>query len=307
MAEFGSNSVPTEAQTRQWRGLDLRFAAPMCFVSLTSLMAFAVLLHFHEREEYQIVWFASLGALALLWPLNVLELFLSWRVGSSRIRERAWSCVLPPLRLVARDHETGQRIWIPGMSWQTVSKELRERLEKISNLPMIIVACLVLPLIGIEHHYADKIEADFHWASCIAAATSLIWFTFTLEFVVMCSLADRKLVYVRTHWLDLAVILLPLVAFLRALRLGRLLRLQQLSKTARMYRMRGVLMRTWRALLVLDIVRRLLQGGPEKRLKKLEELIQAKELELAELRIEQQRLQDQLTPAAELFEAKLAA
>lgn len=285
--------------TAALRRLDQRLTVPMVIVSLTSLLALAVLLHFHDRAEYRPAWLASLCVSLLLWPMYVLEFVLAWRLGSPRAVERLWCCLLPPLRFAARDHETGQRIWFPGWGWQTVSRELQSRLERFSNVPMIVIACLVLPLIGIEFHYADAIAADLRWAIWVAAATALIWLSFTLEFVVMCSISQRKLIYCKEHWIDLAIILLPLVAFLRALRLGRLLRLNQLTqltRTARMYRMRGVSMRAWRALLLLDIVRRILQGGPARRLQRLDELIRLKESELAELRAEQVFLAAQSPP-----------
>jgi voltage-gated potassium channel len=280
--------------------LDQRFAAPMYIVSILSLLTFAVLLHFHEREEFYGPWLGSLIASMVFYPCFVAEYIAALMAGSPRSRERLWCCLLPPLRLAARDHETGTRIWLPTSGWQTVSADLRVRLEKAGNVPMIAVALLVLPLIGIEYQYADQIEHNPRWAASIAAATTLIWFAFTFEFVVMCSVAERKFEYCKKHWLDLAIILLPLVAFLRALRLGRLLRLQQISRTARVYRMRGVTMRAWKALLVFGIVRRIIHGRPEQRLKKLGEIIAQKEQELAELRQEQLTLQMSLTPSVPL-------
>lgn len=272
----------------------------MVVASVTSLLSLAVLLHFHERTEYRAIWQASLAVSILIWPLYVLEFLAAWWCGSSRTGERLLCCLLPPLRFAARDHETGERIWFPGWGWQTVDQNLQFRLERFSNVPMITVACLVLPLIAIEHHFAAAIAADVRWSACVAAATALIWLAFTLEFVVMCSVSARKLSYCKEHWLDLVIILLPLIAFLRALRLGRLLRLNQLARlteTARIYRMKGVSMRAWKALLVLDIVKRLLQGGPAQRLAKLEKLIEQKETELAALRSEQAFLQHQIAPA----------
>ncbi|MFO0917956.1 MAG: hypothetical protein U0872_06525 [Planctomycetaceae bacterium] len=291
-----SDSHDTDA----WRRLDQRFAAPMSFLSILSLLAFALLLHFHEREEFNGVWLGSLIASLTIYPFYLVEYLAARHAGSPRTRERLWCCLLPPLRLAARDHETGTRIWLPTSGWQPVSADLRSRLEKAGNVPMIGVALLVLPLIGIEYQYADEIQHNPRWAASIASATALIWFAFTLEFVLMCSVAERKIDYCKRHWLDLAIILLPLIAFLRALRLGRLLRLQQLSRTARVYRMRGVIMRAWRALLVLDVVRRVVQGRPEQRLLKLADLIAQKEQELAELRQEQQSLQLSLKPAVSL-------
>jgi voltage-gated potassium channel len=284
------NEIDPAVLRERWRRLDERFAAPMWFVSLASLASLAVLLHFHQREEFAGTVFVSLAVSAALWLWYAAELLLSWRVGSPRLRERLWCCVLPPLRLAARDHETGRRVWLPGLGWQPASRELRDRLERVGSVPMMVVAVLVLPLIALEFAYADDMEANPRLAASVAAATALIWFAFTFEFVVLCSLADRKLKYCREHWLDLAIILLPLLAFLRALRLGRLLRLQQLSRTARVYKLRGTLMRAWRALLVLEIVRRLIHGRPERRLERLAELIAQKELELAELHAEMARL-----------------
>jgi len=280
--------------TARCRRLDHTFARPMFYISLASLLSFAVLLHFHERPEYFWIWCAGLVLSALVWPCYVAEFVLAWRAGSPRARERFWCCVLPPLRIAARDHETGQRVWFPQLKWQAVSRELRDRLERAGNIPMITIACLVLPLIAIEFQYAEQLENHPRWAGGLAAATALIWFAFAYEFVVMFSLAEKKFEYCKTHWLDLAIILLPLVAFLRALRLGRLLRLQQLSRTARIYRMRGLAMRAWRALLVLEIVRRVLQGRPEQRLKRLDELILAKQQELTDLEAERQTLRQRV-------------
>lgn len=283
------------------RRLDGRLARPMWFVSLASLAALAVVLHFHEREEYRGVFIGSLVASIALWPCYLAEYVAAKRAGSERIRERFWCCILPPLRLAARDHETGRRIWLPVLGWQEASIVLQERLERIAGIPMIAVALLVLPLIGFEYVYAEEVEADPRLAGCVAGATSLIWFAFAFEFVMMCSLSERKLEYCRSHWLDLAIILLPLVAFLRALRLGRLLRLQQLGRTARVYKLRGTAMRAWRALLLLEIVRRVIYGRPERRAARLAELIARKEKELAELRAELAQLEASLAsdrPAA---------
>jgi voltage-gated potassium channel len=267
-----------------------RFAGPMWAVSVMSLAGLAVVLHFFERHEFGIAFWSGLVVSAALWPCYVAEAIWAWRVDSPRFRERLWCLALPPLRLAARDHETGARMWLPGLGWQMVSRELRQRLERASSAPMMLVALAVLPMIAVEYVFAEAVEQDAWLAASVAAATALIWFAFTFEFVVMCSLAENKLDYCLKHWLDLAVILLPLVAFLRALRLGRLLRLQQLGRTARVYKLRGTVMRAWRALLVLEIMRRLIQGRPEKRMARLTELIAQKERELAELQEERAAL-----------------
>ena len=72
---------------------------------------------------------------------------------------------------------------------------------------------------------------------------ALVWTAFALEFVVMISVVDRKLRYCLQHWIDILVIVLPLIGFLRMLRLARLGRLNQLGRFTRLYRFRGSVLR----------------------------------------------------------------
>jgi voltage-gated potassium channel len=117
-------------------------------------------------------------------------------------------------------------------------------------------------------------------------STAVIWVAFTTEFIVMASTAEEKFAYCRQHWLDLAIILLPLISFARALRVARAARLGRLGSMSRLYRLRGLAMRAFRAVLLLDIVKRLLLIRPEKRLARLQRALAAKERELAQLRCE---------------------
>jgi voltage-gated potassium channel len=86
----------------------------------------------------------------------------------------------------------------------------------------------------------------------------------------MCSISRNWLTYCKSHWVDLVIILLPLIEYLRILRMSRLARLQRLAKTTgQAYRLRSVAMKAWRALLLLEALQRLTAGTPEKRLAKL--------------------------------------
>jgi hypothetical protein len=80
-----------------------------------------------------------------------------------------------------------------------------------------------------------------------------------------------------------AVELLPV---LRLLRLGRVLRLEQLLNWGRVHRLQALIARAWRAILLLQIVQRLIGRSPQRQLKKLKELLEAKEEEVADLRRE---------------------
>ena len=63
--------------------------------------------------------------------------------------------------------------------------------------------------------------------------------TSSLDAIVMVSLAPKKLDYCKRHWINLVIIVLPLVAFLRTLQLFNFLRIAKASKLAKVYRLRG--------------------------------------------------------------------
>jgi len=105
----------------------------------------------------------------------------------------------------------------------------------------------------------------------------------------MLSSTDKRLSYIKKNWIDLAIILLPLVSFLRSfrvLRLARLAKVQKLAKMGRVFRMRGLFMKTMRALMLFGFINRLLRITPEKRLAKLNALYDEQAEELAELKSE---------------------
>lgn len=270
---------------------DRRIATEMFWLSIFSLLFLAGLLHLHDKPEYQpVLIVCALGFLGI-YPACWVDSIWGGRHGSRQGRARWLYCLLPPLRLGACDHATGKNIWLPGLGWQPVGRDLEQRLERVSSVPMVLMALMVLPLIGVEYLWKERIEADPLLSGLLNGAGGLIWFAFAGEFILRFSIAHSKWSYVRSHFIDLAIVLLPLFAFLQALRLGRLLRLQQLTRTARLYRLRGVALRAWRALLLIDAVSRLINGPAEKRLVKLRATLIQKEQELADLRAEIAKLE----------------
>ncbi len=104
--------------------------------------------------------------------------------------------------------------------------------------------------------------------------------------------------------IDLAIILLPVISFLRslrvvrAMRIARLAKIQQLSKMGRLYRLRGLMMRALRALMILQLINRVFRVGPERQLPKFRLLLEEKQaevhtlsrqIELLERRMQQQK------------------
>jgi voltage-gated potassium channel len=134
----------------------------------------------------------------------------------------------------------------------------------------------------------------FLWAS-----ESLIWLAFAFEFVVMFSIAPKKLRYCRDHWVDLVIIVAPMAAFLRLLRMTRVLRLSKVAPAARAYRLRGLSQRMFRGLLLLTLVRQVLEGSPAKRLVKLRDELRDREHDLEQLRAEIASLEARLADETE--------
>lgn len=226
--------------------------------------------------------------LAFLQPLFVVEMILHIAAGG-----RCWSrnvlyCVCPPFRLGGRDHVDGRSIWLPRIGWARVDQDLVERVEKAFSGPMILFALLVLPVVGFEfyHLMIEKAEPSSGMGDFLKWVEAVIWYAFAVEFIVMVSIVPKKFRYCKEHWIDIAIICLPLISFLRMLRLGQVLRVQQFSRVARVYRLRGLSMRMFRGILVLDIIHRLMAGKPEKRLPKLQEQLAEKEAEIKQLRAE---------------------
>jgi hypothetical protein len=276
-----------------------RSASVMFFVSASSLLFLSGLLHLSDNLDHKSVVIVCAFGYVVCWMACLMEAMGVLPRSSGANRTHWMYCLLPPLRMGARDRLTGTRIWLPRLGWQVADRELEVRLDRISSIPMIAIALMVLPLMAVEYTWGEVIVADPRLSGLMSGAAGLIWFAFAWEFIIRCSIAPKKLEYCLRHWIDLAIVLLPLISFLRAAQLGRLLRLQQLTRTARLYRLRGVALRAWRAMLLIDAVQRLLTGPPERRLHKLRATAEVKQQELDDLRREIARLESSLPAGAD--------
>lgn len=242
--------------------------------------------------------------LFLLWPLFWIEFAYSrnFKGPPSEIKHggvfRMLACVVPPLRIAAPSAAHGGKIWLPILGWHLPGKDLHARLERAFGKPMLIIAMLILPVLLIEFGLHSLVEANQWLQVLLHVCTGFIWCAFTIEFLIMLSATDKRFTYVKAHWIDLAIILLPLISFLRSLRvlrLARLAKVQKLAKMSRVFRVRGLAMKAMRALMLLGFVNRLLGITPEKRLAKLELLYQDQSEELMDLKEEIDGLKAELT------------
>jgi voltage-gated potassium channel len=270
--------------------------------------------HALDISIQEIVVFAAV--LGGLWLTVVAECFVSvlWREpgrsGWRDYRGQLWICLFPALRMVLRSRAVNDRMWFPALGWHEVNRELRLKLERFFSIPMIVIALMILPVLVVEYFWGDTLKQGEHvWTLILLdSCTVVIWVAFTTEFIVMCAVAESKFAYCKLHWLDLAIILLPMISFARALRFARLARLGRLGRMSRLYRLRGLAIRAFRALLLLDVIARLIGRTPQKELVRLRGVLATKEAEIEDLRRDIARLEAQIASqpaqAAESCEAE---
>jgi len=281
---------PSEQQT----SIDRALALPMFVVTVLWLAIAGIAVHLLKDEGERYLEIASICSWILLGLMvpYFIELVIHIRAGKGRWIQNIVFCCFPPARLGAVDHVTGTTMWVPGLGWKKTGDELANDVELRLGYPMIGVALLILPLLGFEFVYHAWIAESQQLGFWMIVAETAIWLAFTIEFTVMISMVNGKVKYAKEHWLDVAIILLPVIAFLRVARLGRLSRLfkikqlGKLGRTARVFRLRGLAMRAWRAVLILEIVDRLMHRDPVKRLKMMEDQLAEKEAESTILRNE---------------------
>jgi hypothetical protein len=276
----------------------------MFFLALLFLMALAGLIHrYPHLSRHDLEAQLIFGFLGGLWLVFLAEAVL--RFWQRDRRRPAWKALasslacglLPPVRMGCRSLTRPDHVWLPGLGWRCCDARLRRTLERFFSVPMILFALMVLPLFILEFTWGEEIRARPALALGLDMGTAVIWLAFTVELIVMLAVTDRPVRYCLTHWIDVAIVLLPAVEVMplfRLLRLGRVLRLEQLLRWGRLQRVQTVAIRGWRGMLLLQIVNRLMGRSLEYRLRQMKELLQAKEEEVADLRQEIGALEERI-------------
>ena len=112
--------------------------------------------------------------------------------------------------------------------------ERAERWERRFEIPVLVAALLVIPVIAIEQS-----EAREPWRTLASALNWLIWLVFAAELVVMLAVVPNRWAWLRRHPLDVAIVVLtpPFVpASLQVARVLRLLRLLRVVRAVRIAR-----------------------------------------------------------------------
>lgn len=237
-----------------------------------------------------------------LWAMVIVEgiagLFATHDAWTARFKRLLLTGLVPPLRMITASSKPRGWLWLPGIGWKPVGEETSEQLEQKLALPMVILTLLVLPVLGAELTGGETLENHPRMALATHLTTCVIWIGFTMEFLWMIAAAPSKLTYCLKNWINLVIILLPLVAFLRVLNLFRFTRMLRAGKLLRAYRLRGLWTRLWRLALLFNLLERLQQRDPAKYCAALEKKIADLEEELGKLQAKLAEYREKAIPGA---------
>jgi voltage-gated potassium channel len=94
-----------------------------------------------------------------------------------------------------------------------------QRIERITEIPMLLLALAYIPVFIVS--YMPDVSPSTHEAARIAEY--LIIAAFAAELLVKLVVAERKIAFLRSHWLDVVIVLLPFLRPLRFLEVARVL------------------------------------------------------------------------------------
>ena len=94
-------------------------------------------------------------------------------------------------------------------------ERLLDRVERITEAPLLILAALMIPLLvgSFLWDLTERQETTF------LALDIFIWSVFAADLMVKTAISPRRLSYLKAHWIDVVIVVVP---FVRPLRLVRL-------------------------------------------------------------------------------------
>lgn len=105
-------------------------------------------------------------------------------------------------------------------------QEALERFERTTDLPLLVLALAMIPLLLAPRLF----DLRGTGADAVVAVEWFIWAVFAVDYVVRLILTTDRWRFVRGHWLDLIIIVLPFLRPLRLVRSARVLRLLRLAR-----------------------------------------------------------------------------
>ena len=284
------------------------FAGVMFWLSFAALfMSGLLIMHGSEEETFapnhrivdELVWVAL-----AIWPLFVLEFLIKLRLGLKEGKSKylvllhGLAIIFPPSRLVMGSIANTDLIWLPFAHWTKVNLALEKFLKKKFLVPILILGLLMIPALLIEIKFNNqilKLFPNLDLPFSLQTFHAMVWVGFAFEFMILISVTDDKKAYCVKNWMDILILVLPVVSFFRSLRFLRVLKFHQLAQS---FRLKGSQAKIKEGLLLLDFIKRLgYLYNPEGQIKR----IKKKMIKNQQERIE---LEQEMLEAIEIFMKK---
>lgn len=90
-----------------------------------------------------------------------------------------------------------------------------QKVERVTELPMLLLAFTMVPIFANLDFWEPTPPAYIVYYDL----EIIIWGVFALDLIVKTALAPKKLAYLRSHWFDVIVVIVPIIRPLWALRI----------------------------------------------------------------------------------------
>ena len=177
-------------------------AAMMFLVTIVFLTVLAIIIQYTQIESgLERLLYAQqlIRLLFLCWPIffieRIIQLFFCQRTWKSYFGLVVIT-LLPPLRLAMRRCNHSNFIWL--FTWRFIDFSLYSELEKRFLLPILLLSLLMTPFWVTELFSPDKLNNNALLYHTVNLGNALVWELFVIEFVIIFSIAEKKLYYLLT-------------------------------------------------------------------------------------------------------------
>jgi hypothetical protein len=283
-----------------YKNFESLIAKLMFVITIIFLFLIALLIQYLQTDKgFELLPYSEqiITILLILWPIFFIERLLYLIFCDEK---KTWKSYLSPLlvtlfpaiHLVTRPCGKQEYIlW--SFRWQLVTPDLYTHIEKKFLYPILIISIIMIPFWITEIFYPNKLTTHPLFHHLINRGNALIWVLFVTEFFILFSIAEKRMDYLKKHWMEILIIILPMLALTRFILISRSLFFtkgaflfgMKIQRLLNIYRSRVVLNRVIRILIIIDIVKRFYQRrNPEKYLRRLQNQLTEKEKEITELK-----------------------
>ncbi|MCH8516589.1 MAG: hypothetical protein LAT68_09700 [Cyclobacteriaceae bacterium] len=72
---------------------------------------------------------------------------------------RILALLVPPIRLLSRQLNAVDKVWIPFYGWSLANEKLELHVKSAFSRPILIIAFLIIPILLVEWFFVDALSA----------------------------------------------------------------------------------------------------------------------------------------------------